>query len=160
MIKNDMLVNLLKLPALEPVISSMRKSGVVIRRANPWEVSRVLDFVESEFGEGWADEISVGFSNKPVSVFIAIRDGKVVGFAGYECTCRDYFGPTGIAKSERKKGIGKALLIAGLHGLREMGYAYGIIGSAENPASYAKAVGAVEIKDSAPGIYADPLKKS
>src|ERR1700733_2003666 len=100
MIKNDMLVNLLKLQALEPIVTSMRKKGVIIRRANPWEITAVRKFVQREFTVGWADEISVGFARQPVSVFIAIRDGKVIGIAGYECTHRDYFGPTGVAKAE------------------------------------------------------------
>jgi predicted N-acetyltransferase YhbS len=38
------------------------------------------------------------------------------------------FGPTGVLESARGKGIGTALLIAALRGLKEMGYAYGVIG--------------------------------
>jgi predicted N-acetyltransferase YhbS len=117
----------------------------------------VREFVVKEFSVGWADEISVGYGRQPVSVFVAIREGKVIGFAGYECTRRSYFGPTGVAADERQKGIGKALLVAALHGLRDMGYAYGIIGSAEVPDFYAGAVGAVEIENSVPGIYVDKL---
>lgn len=155
MIKNDMLVNLLKLPTLDTAISAVQNAGVTVRRADPWEITLVRDFVQKEFGAGWADEISVGFARQPISVYIAVEDNKVVGIAGYECTRRAYFGPTGVAQSARGKGIGKALMIAALHGLREMGYVYGIIGSAEDPKAYTKAVGAVEIQDSAPGIYAN-----
>src|SRR4051794_9613463 len=98
---NDMLVHLLKLPPLEPVIKGMRDSGVIIRRAQPWEISVVREFVLREFTVGWADEISVGYARQPVSVYIAIRDGRVVGFAAYECTRRAYFGPTGVSNAER-----------------------------------------------------------
>lgn len=157
MIKNDMLVQLLKLEPIAPVIDSMREAGITIRRAQPWEISIVKDFIVGEFTQGWADEVSIGYSRQPVSVFIAIRNNKVIGFAAYECTRRCYFGPTGVAANERKNGIGKALLLAALHGLREMGYAYGIIGSAETPEFYERIVGAVEIKDSAPGVYVDPI---
>jgi predicted N-acetyltransferase YhbS len=103
----------------------------------------------------WADEVSIGYLRQPISVFIAIHNDKVVGFAAYECTRRAYFGPTGVAASEHGKGIGKALCLAALHGLREMGYAYGIIGSAETPEFYARSVGAVEIENSVPGVYVD-----
>lgn len=154
-IKNDMLVNLLKIKDVSPLLDKMRREGIIIRRANPWEISLVKEFVLKEFTVGWADEISVGYTRQPVSVFIAIKQQKVVGFAAYECTRRNYFGPTGVANSERNKGIGKVLLLAALHGLREMGYTYGIIGSAESPEFYAKAVGAVEIEGSLPGIYTD-----
>jgi predicted N-acetyltransferase YhbS len=155
----DMLVNLLKLPPLEPEVAQMREAGVVIRRALPHEQTPVRAFVEKHFGAGWADEISVGYANKPTSVFIALRDGQVVGFGAYECTHKAFFGPIGVAGSERGCGIGRALLIACLWGLREMGYAYGIIGGAGPTDFYAQTVGAIPIPDSAPGIYADPLKR-
>jgi predicted N-acetyltransferase YhbS len=155
----DMLVHLLKLPPLEPQIARMRDIGVIVRRARPYEISAVRRFVEKHFNERWADEISVGYANKPVTVYIAIRDGEVIGFGAYECTRRAFFGPTGVMDSERGKGVGKALLVACLHGLAEMGYAYGIIGGAGPTEFYTAAVGATEIPGSTPGVYADPLKR-
>jgi hypothetical protein len=56
--------------------------------------------------------------------------------------------------------VGRALLIACLWGLREMGYVYGIIGGAGPTAFYERTVGATVIPDSQPGIYADPIKRS
>src|SRR2546427_13027964 len=124
----DLLVNLLKLPPLAPALEAMACAEIAIRRAQPFEVSKVRDFVEKNFSVSWADEISVGFANKPVSVYIAIKDKEVVGFAAYECTRRSFFGPTGVAEAMQGRGIGKALLVACLWGLRELGYVYGIIG--------------------------------
>ncbi|WP_437603860.1 GNAT family N-acetyltransferase [Sorangium sp. So ce590] len=154
---SDMLVNLLKLPPLEPVIEAMRRASVVVRRAAPYEITRVRRFVEQRFTTAWADEISVGYANKPISIYLAIRDGEVIGFSAYECTRRGFFGPTGVAESERGHGVGKALLLASLHGLAQMGYAYGIIGGVGPAEFYARTVGATLIPDSAPGVYADPL---
>ncbi len=154
----DMLVKLYALPPLEPSLAAMAKANVIIRRARPYEISRVAEFVVRHFTQGWADEISVGYANKPVSVFIAILDGEVVGFAAYECTTRGFFGPTGVDPALRGKGLGQALLLASLHGLKELGYAYGIIGGAGPTDFYAKSCGAVAIPDSSPGIYAQGLK--
>ena len=56
------------------------------------------------------------------------------------------------------KGIGKALLLASLWALREMGYVYAIIGAAGPVRFYQKTVGAIIIPDSEPGIYTDSLK--
>jgi GNAT superfamily N-acetyltransferase len=154
----DMLVNLLKLPPLEPIITDMRGKGIIIRRAQPFEITPVRKFVQSEFGHGWADEISVGFANKPITIYIALRDGHLVGFGAYECTRKAFFGPTGVAKAERNQGIGKALLIACLWGLYELGYVYGIIGGAGPTEFYTRAVGASIIPDSVPGIYTDPIR--
>jgi predicted N-acetyltransferase YhbS len=154
----DMLVNLLKLAPLEPVLSELRQGdNIIIRRAQPHEITPVRDFVLKNFEPGWADEISVGYANKPVSVYLAIRDRRVVGFGAYECTRRGFFGPTGVAQSMRGLGVGKALLLACLWGLREMGYAYAIIGGAGPSGFYERAVGATIIPDSVPGIYADPI---
>jgi predicted N-acetyltransferase YhbS len=154
----DMLVNLLKLPAFEPTLREMESSGIVIRRAQPFEITPVLEFVEREFSVAWADEISVGFANKPVSVYIAIAGKEIVGFAGHECTRRGFFGPMGVIVSAQRRGIGKALLLLSLGGLQQLGYAYGIIGGAGPIEFYEKAVGAVVIADSAPGIYTDLLR--
>lgn len=155
----DMLVNLLRLPPLEPLLDETRRAGVVVRRAQPWELTPVREFVIEHFSKAWADEISFGFARQPVSVFLAAREGRVVGFAAYECTRRAFFGPTGVAEGERGRGAGRALLIAALWGLREMGYAYGIVGGVGPTGFYERAVGATLIPDSAPGVYADPLRR-
>src|SRR5258708_6285483 len=152
----DMLVNLLKLPPLD--FKKLEKAGVNIRRAQPFEITPVRDFIETNFSVAWADEISIGFANKPVTVYIATRAGRVIGFAGYECTRKAFFGPTGVVESERGRGIGKALLVASLWGLRELGYVYGIIGGVGPMEFYREAVGAFVIPDSEPGIYTDLLK--
>lgn len=153
----DMLVPLLRLPPVDGLISDLREKGVVIRRAQPYEQSQLRAFAASEFGQGWADESAVGLCNKPTSVFIAIREGKIIGFGAYECTRRAFFGPTGVLENERGTGIGKALLLACLWGLRELGYVYGIIGGAGPTGFYEKVAGAVAIADSSPGIYVDGL---
>lgn len=154
----DLLVNLLKLPVLEPLTGKLREQGVNIRRAQPFEITPVREFIERNFSVAWADEISVGIAHRPVTVFIATQSGRVIGFAGYECTRKAFFGPTGVAEDERRRGIGKALLIASLWGLREMGYVYGIIGGAGPVEFYQEAVGAIVIQDSEPGIYTDLLR--
>ena len=66
----------------------------------------------------------------------------------------------GVAASVQKKGIGAALLVAALRGLADLGYVYGIIGGAGPVEFYQRAVGAIAIADSSPGIYTDLLKKS
>jgi predicted N-acetyltransferase YhbS len=154
----DLLVNLLKLPALDPELERLAKHQLAIRRAQPFELTLVRSFIRENFSESWADEISVGFAHKPVTVFIATRERKVVGFAAYECTRRSFFGPTGVLETLRGSGIGKALLLACLWGLRDMGYVYGVIGHAGPIDFYKKVVGAIEIPDSDPGIYVDLLK--
>lgn len=150
----DLLVNLLKLPPVGPESNN----AFNVRRAQPFELTRVREFIERSFDSvAWADEVSVGFSNKPVSVFIATIDGEIVGFAAYECTRRGFFGPTGVLDEMRGRGIGQALLLACLRCLQEMGYVYAIIGAVGPVRFYQKTVGAIVIPDSEPGIYTDLL---
>ena len=152
----DLLVNLLKLPTFE----NSAQQGFCLRRAQPFELTTVRRFVETNFTQGWADEISAGFARQPISVFVATIDRELVGFAAYECTRRGFFGPTGVIPSAQGKGIGKALLLAALLALREMGYVYAIIGAAGPVRFYQKTVGAIIIPDSEPGIYTDLLKRT
>ena len=130
-----------------------------MRRAQPFEISQVRSFVAEKFSQSWADEISVGFARQPISVFIATRERELIGFAAYECTRRGFFGPMGVAERAHGQGAGKALLLAALWGLREMGYVYAIVGAAGPVRFYQKTVGAIIIPDSEPGIYTDLLKK-
>ena len=152
----DLLVNLLRLPPVDT--EALQKYS--IRRAQPFELTIVRSFVERNFSITWADELSVGFANKPVSVFVASVEGRLVGFAAFECTRHCFFGPTGVLDQFRGQGIGKALLLSSLWGLRELGYVYGIIGGVGPVRFYQKTVGAIVIPDSEPGIYTESLRLS
>jgi predicted N-acetyltransferase YhbS len=154
----DMLVNLLCLPPARAASEELRAAGVVVRRARPWELTQVRGFVRENFSLAWADEISVGLVNQPVTVFVALREGRLVGFAAYECTRKNFFGPTGVLEEERGRGVGRGLLLAALGGLRELGYAYAVIGGVGPADFYERACGARLIPDSSPGVYADPLR--
>lgn len=153
-----MLVNLLKLPPHEPLSAALQARGIAVRRARTFETAIVRSFILENFESGWADEIEVGYTRQPVSVYIATRNARVIGFAAYECTHRSFFGPTGVAENERGQGVGETLLVACLWGLYEMGYVYGIIGGAGPVQFYERAVGAIAIADSVPGIYTDLLR--
>lgn len=155
----DMLVNLLQLPPYDSASDESRRAGLVVRRAQPWELTPVREFVAGNFSQAWADEISVGLVSQPVTVFVALREGRLIGFAGYECTRKNFFGPTGVIEEERGRGTGRALLLASLWGLREMGYAYAVIGGVGPAEFYERTVGARTIPDSSPGIYADALRQ-
>ena len=153
----DMLVPLYKLPDLAPLLKSQNERGVIVRRANHWELSQVRAFITETFSGGWADEATASFSGQPVSLFLAIREGKIIGFGAYEATRRGFFGPTGVLESERGRGVGAVLLIVCLHGMVELGYGYAIIGGVGPVEFYEKTVGATLIPDSTPGVYRNML---
>lgn len=156
----DMLVRLYDLPESTADLKTLQNEEIAIKRAMACDKGKVLDFVRRSFGEAWADECDVCFANKPVSCFIAVKDySEVIGFACYEATYKDYFGPTGIREDYRGKGLGSILLLRALGGLRDMGYAYGVIGGAVDAIEFYKnVVGATVIPKSVPSIYCDRIK--
>jgi GNAT superfamily N-acetyltransferase len=152
----DMLVKLYDLPPLAPALVAVARQGGMIRRALNADKLPVLAWVRAGF-PSWAAETETAFSRLPVTCFIAHREQGIAGFACYDATCPNFFGPTAVAEAHRGLGIGRALLLASLHAQREQGYAYSIIGGVGPAAYYAKAVGAVIIEGSSPGIYANRL---
>jgi hypothetical protein len=156
----DMLVRLYDIPEVTPLLNRLGDEGVVIRTARACEKHLVVEWVKNRFGDGWAGECEVGFAHQPISCFIAIQGGKILGFACYDNTCKNFFGPTGVARENRCHGIGKALLLSCLYAMAANGYAYAIIGGTGPADYYAKTIGATTIAGSTPGIYGDKLTET
>ncbi len=156
---SDLLVKLYELPPLETVLAELQAQGIIIRRALAPEKHVVVNWVEQHFSPLWRSECDVSFGNNPPTCFVAIENEQMLGFACYETTQKNFFGPTGVAEAQRRRGVGKALLLVALHDMRAMGYAYAIIGAAGPLDFYKSLVGAVEIEGSVPGIYKDILRE-
>ena len=174
----DMLVKLYEIDPHETLLKVSeveRKNNVAIRRAMAYEKEVVIEFVRGAFSEtwyGWPSECDKAFSNWPISCFLAtwrvskeeIGDetagSKVVGFACYDVTCRGFFGPSGVAKSFRRRGIGSCLLLSSLCAMRQEAYGYAIVGGPEKKEQwdfYKKTAGAIMISGSENGVYHDML---
>jgi N-acetylglutamate synthase-like GNAT family acetyltransferase len=108
------------------------------------DADRVLAFVEREFGRIWRFEAAKAFEREVPPAFIAEEGGEVVGFAVHDVNNRGlgFFGPTGVAKSMRGKGVGCRLLLASLADLRRMGYARAVIPWTDALEFYRKCCGA------------------
>lgn len=150
----DMLVKLYNLPPLKPALVAAARQGCVIRRGLSADRAPTLAWVQAAF-PSWVAEVEVAFANAPVTCFIAQREQAIIGFACFDATCANFFGPTAVAEAMRGNGMGRALLLAALHAQRAQGYAYSIIGGVGPAAYYVKTVGAVVIEGSSPGIYAN-----
>ncbi len=153
----DMLVKLYELPDSTAIYKKMEAQGIKILRAMTPNKKLITDWISEHFEETWASETSAAFSRVPVSCFVAYdtNEKKILGFAGYDCTCRDFFGPTGVDESARGKGIGAALFLRCMEAMRDEGYGYAIIGAAGPVEFYKKIAGATVIEGSWPGVYKD-----
>lgn len=152
---HDMLVKLYDTPRWNPLD---RPLGVDIRRPYGSEKTKTLEWVSINWGKVWASECDRSFANDPISTYIAIRGGFIVGFACYDATAKGLFGPTGVLTGERGKGVGKALLLASLDAMFDLGYAYAVIGGVGPAEFYVKNCGAVDIPGSDPGIFGGMVK--
>lgn len=155
----DMLVRLLDLPDTSGEESRLLETHEIrFRRPIPPEKNLVVDWVHSHFGRPWANEVETAFAFLPVRCFMAQRGQEILGFACYECTAPNFFGPTGVLPAMRGQGLGKILLVKSLLALREMGYAYAVIGGVGPVAYYRRTVDATIIEHSETGIYQNLLK--
>jgi len=113
-------------------------------RPTPADADRVLSFVEREFGRIWRFEAAKAFEREVVPAFIAEEGGEIVGFAVHDVNNRGlgFFGPTGVARSMRGRGVGCRLLLASLADLGRMGYARAVIPWTDALEFYRKCSGA------------------
>lgn len=156
----DLLVPLYRLDlSVEEDLKRLAAEGISVKRAHPVNSGAVYDFVEENFSKGWRNEVGACFAHPVPTCFIAVKDKKVIGFAAYEATAPDFFGPVGVKAEERKKHVGAVLSRLCFASMKEMGYGYAIIGWAAQSAHefYAKQFGAIDIPDSGPenSVYAN-----
>lgn len=147
---SDMLVKL-KDVYDNQIEQQLLQKGILIKRALSPDKDIILEFIRTNFTNGWANECEHALFNNPISCYIAVKDRKVIGFACYDATAKNFFGPIGVKENERKHGVGKVLLTKCLNSMKESGYAYAIIGWVDDAINfYKKEVDAVEIEDSEP----------
>lgn len=113
-------------------------------RATQATRDRVLHFIEKEFGRIWRFEASHSFANDPATLVYLEADGEIAGFAAHEANNRGlgFFGPTGVARAQRGKGLGASLLRASLADLHRLGYERVIIPWTDAIDFYRKTCGA------------------
>ncbi len=153
---NDMLVKLYDLPE-DATLAVPKDESVQLRRAMAPDKLRVVEWVKEHSGRSAAGECDVCFSHTPISCFLATRGKEILGYACYDATAPDFFGPTRVLDEEQGGGIGRALLLRSLAAMRAEGYAYAVIGGVGPQEFYAKCVGATLIPGSNPGVYRDFL---
>lgn len=153
----DMLVRLYDLPDFRAERDRLAAEGVLCRRAEPYERAALFEFTHDRW-QTWPDEVLAAFAHVPPTLFLAGEGDRTVGFAAYNATRPDFFGPTGVDESQRGRGIGRVLLLQCLEALANEGYGYAIIGGVGPAKFYEKVCAAFTIPGSDPGIYRNHVR--
>lgn len=123
---------------------SILQGGLALRRAAQADRDRVLAFIEEHFGRIWRFEASKAFDPTDPTLFIGEEGTRITGFAAHDVNNHGlgFFGPTGVARSMRGRGLGCALLLASLADLHRLGYRRAVIPWTDALEFYRKCSGA------------------
>lgn len=150
----DLLVKLYDLKDDWSFMKSQAQKGIFIRKPIGPEKHILIDWVRENFSPEWSSEIDTAMSNAPKTCFVAVYKKKFIGFSCYDATALGFFGPIGVHPDYRKKGTGKALLLACLLDMKNKGYGYAVIGRTNVTKWYAKCIDCFPIKDSSASLWA------
>ncbi len=119
--RTDLEVDKRDFPKEEPL---KEIKGYKISRALQKDKEETVAFIKKYFGKGtWPEETLISFENDPSTTFIVrdINNYKLVGFATHSAQHPGSFGPTGVLRNLRGKGIGGLLLKWCLWDIKQMG---------------------------------------
>jgi mycothiol synthase len=104
-----------------------QKDEFIIERAREVDIEELasLSFIDKKYRWSyWPEEIKLSFSNLPITTFVA-RDSKnnnkIIGWATHSVGFPGCFGPTGVSRRVRRKGLGGLLLRWCLWDLKNQG---------------------------------------
>ncbi len=122
-------------------VERLAAGGVEVRRATAEDLPAITA-AAAEFGGTWAQEADISLGRDPVAVHLALRGGRVVGFACHATSRHGWFGPIGVSATERLGGVGAVLLRRCLVDVRAEGRAHAQVCWVGPVRFYARAVGA------------------
>jgi predicted N-acetyltransferase YhbS len=115
-------------PELDANVTRVSGDDLEIRRATGSDEDAIVEMLLKEW-KGWVPEVTSALKNDPAGVYIALLDGEVVAFAGFQGNNKSlpFFGPMGTLPVLRGRGVGGVLLRLCLRDLARQGWGYAII---------------------------------
>src|SRR5262249_29910784 len=128
----------------EPAADERRLAaeGFEVRRLASADADAFTRYMGEMWSWGWRHEACRTLKHDPITTHLALRDGKIVGFASCNASGPGQFGPMGTDGGLRRHGVGGVLLKRCLADLRAQGYPTADIQWVGPIAFYARQVGA------------------
>jgi GNAT superfamily N-acetyltransferase len=101
----------------------LRAAGFEVRRLATADADAFEAYMLERWTPGWRTEAMRSLRREPVSTHVALRDGRIVGFATHSVSGPGQFGPMGTNQELRGQGVGAVLLRRCLADQREAGFA-------------------------------------
>lgn len=103
---------------------SLEAAGCAIESYHAPLTLPLLEFAREEFPGDWVrvvreTMVRILAGDSPGRLIVAVENGAIVGFSHYD---NERFGPIGVAKSQRGRGVGQVLMYATLQAQREAGF--------------------------------------
>jgi ribosomal protein S18 acetylase RimI-like enzyme len=109
-------------------------------KAEEWPAFR--QWMDDTWKSPWGAEVQATLDRSPISCFVAVHDGRYIGFAAYDTNHRGWFGPMGCSPEARGSGLGSELLRHCLRDYADRGEVECQIGWVGPADFYTKTIGA------------------
>lgn len=86
----DMLVRLYDLPCSDSLLANLKEQGISIQRAMAPDKMRVLSWIGEHSSPAAQGEADVCFARHPISLFLAVKEKQILGYACYHATALDF----------------------------------------------------------------------
>ena len=116
--------------------------GITIRRLETGDAAAFEAYMLENWSWGWMREGCRTLKHDLITTHIALKDGKIVGFASANASGPGQFGPMGVHPDLRRHGVGGVVLKRCLADLRDLDYPIGEIQWVGPIGFYARQVGA------------------
>jgi mycothiol synthase len=102
--------------------------GLTVRRAEPGDTQAVRALVQAHWPV-WRAEVTNALNNHPISLHLALQQGRMLGFAAYDTNNlgTGWFGPMGTVPAAEGQGLGRVLLWRCLQDQKAQGHATAVI---------------------------------
>ncbi|MFS0212268.1 GNAT family N-acetyltransferase [Corynebacterium striatum] len=141
---------------------------LTVRRAEPSERRVLVDWIEKEFGSGWASEAECGFNSQVPTVLICVyeRDtfedpyAHFAGFITYDTRRRGMITACAVHPELRGKRISVSLVEKALTAMQETGYKYAFFGGVDKKRSslLRNLPGVIDVEGSGSSIFGKAVR--